>query len=73
MLLERPQNRAPVRTRTEPTAGQSSYFVRSASVGLCHEENNTNGDFFFFFTVNIYIEKIVQIQKDKSFKRMKNH
>lgn len=48
------ENWAPVRTKAEPTAGQSSYFVRSALVGLCHEENNTNSD---FFTVNIYIEK----------------
>lgn len=42
--------------KTEPTARQSSYFVRSAFVGLCHDGNNTN------LNVNIYIENISQIK-----------
>lgn len=44
--------------KTEPTARQSSYFVRSAFVGLCHDKNNVNSD----FNVNIYIEKYVKLK-----------
>lgn len=36
--------------------------MRSAFVEVCHDENNTNSN----FNVNIYIEKISQIKKHKS-------
>lgn len=47
--------------KIEPTARQSSYFVRSAFVGLCHGEKIIP---IANFNVNNYIEKkISQIKK----------
>lgn len=50
--------------KTEPTARQSSYFVRSAFVELCHGEDNSNSIFLWEHLHKEYLKLKWQISSE---------